>query len=187
MRPTLKTATRQAHASAMKAIRARFEEWAAREYADALDADGLEVLGTRAGKPWSKLIRGEYVSPTLKSAWKIWLASATPEASPNVYVGEQEDTGYLDRFVDALELLCIARPDRDLCEQWLRHAPGSERLQDWTVDHVRANWGTGIGAIEAAEVMAESPEEGAGHEGYRSDFVPEPEDCDMTDGDPKQL
>jgi hypothetical protein len=187
MRPTLKSAARQAHAVALNAIRARFEEWAAREHADARDADGIAVLGARDGKPWNKLKLGEYRSPTLKSAWKIWLASATPEGSPNVYIGERMDTGYLDRFVDALEILCTARPDRDLCEQWLRHAPGSERLQDWAVDHTRANWGTGICVIEAAEVMAESPEEGMDHEGFRQDFIPDAEDSDMADCTPEPV
>jgi hypothetical protein len=187
MRPNLKEATRQAHAVAMKAIRARFEEWAAREYADALEADGSAVLGAREGKPWNKLKLGEYRSQALKAAWNIWLASATPEGSPNIYVGESVNTGYLDRFVDALELLCTARPDRDLCEEWLRHAPGSERLQDWAVDHTRANWGTGIGTIEAAEVMAENPEEGAGHEGFRQDFVPAREDSETESCEPEPV
>jgi hypothetical protein len=173
MRATSTTVTRQAHAIALNEIRTRFEAWVTREYADALEADGTPVLAARDGKPWNKLKLSDYRSPTLQSAWKIWLASATPEGSPNVRVGDPEDSGYLDRFVDALEILCTARPDRDRCERWLRHEPDSERLQDWAVDHTRANWGTGIGTIEAAEVMAENPEEGMNHEGFRNDFRPE--------------
>jgi hypothetical protein len=91
-------------------------------------------------------------------------------------VGERQATGYLERFADALEILCTERPPLELCELWLRHVePQGVLLQDWAINHTRANWGTGIGVLEAAEVLAETPEEGMDHEGYRADFRPEAE------------
>lgn len=72
-------------------------------------------------------------------------------------------TRYLDRFIEALALLCGgAVPPRELAEQW--ELGTSEALQDWAVNHVAARWATGIGAIDAAQALANAPEEGIGHE-----------------------
>lgn len=175
MRKSAKTILRDKVAPRLAAIRASFEAWAQKEFAGVLDGAGNEVLGACDGAPWNRLTRGKYANPIVQTAWKSWHESVTTDGngSPRLHVGETEATGYLTRFVDALEILCAARPDVAMCEQWLRHEPGSERLQDWVVDHTRANWGTGIGTIEAAEVMAENPEEGVNHEGFRNDFRPE--------------
>ncbi|MBN3832906.1 hypothetical protein [Burkholderia sp. Ac-20344] len=89
-------------------------------------------------------------------------------------------TVYIDRFVAALGLLCRSKPPKELCEQWLNGE--SDELQSWTIDNRRIYWQTGIGAIEAAQHLADNPEEGEGHEGFTSDYVrdmagaqPEPE------------
>jgi hypothetical protein len=174
MRPTVKANARKARDAAVKAIRARFEGWAPGHFANVSDLDGIEVLGERNGKPWNHLYRGVYASHALREAWVTWLASAATggNGTPNSFIGEEEATDYLVRFADALEIMCTARPDIALCEQWLRNTPEGDHLQDWAVDHMRANWGTGIGVLEAAETMAETPEEGMDHEGFRDDFRP---------------
>lgn len=78
-------------------------------------------------------------------------------------------TVYIDRFVSALGLLCRSKPPRELCEQWLSNE--SEELQSFAVSNARIYWMTGIGIIEAAQIMADNPEEGAAHEGYTSDYA----------------
>jgi len=68
-------------------------------------------------------------------------------------------TEYVDRVVDTLALLCHGtKPPREMVEAWFRDE--SEDLQDWAVNHTAACWGTGIGTIEAAVAMADTPEEG---------------------------
>jgi hypothetical protein len=76
-------------------------------------------------------------------------------------------TTYLERFVDALGLLCRSAPPRELCEAWLNDE--SETLQEWVVNHLRVHWASGIGTIEAAQHMADVPEESDAHEGYFED------------------
>lgn len=76
-------------------------------------------------------------------------------------------TTYLERFIDALGLLCREKPSRELCEAWL--SGESEELQAWTVNHVRVYWASGIGTIEAAQHMADVPEESEAHEGFFED------------------
>lgn len=79
-------------------------------------------------------------------------------------------TRYLDRVIDALALLCGGKqPPRELVVQW--EDGTSEELQSWAVSNIVVRWGTGIGAIEAAQAMADAPEEGVGHE-YREDAYP---------------
>jgi hypothetical protein len=68
-------------------------------------------------------------------------------------------TQYVDRVVDTLGLLCNGtKPPREMVEAWFQDE--SEELQDWAVNHTALCWGTGIGTIEAAIAMAETPEEG---------------------------
>ncbi|MBP0714862.1 hypothetical protein ABXK61_16275 [Burkholderia sola] len=78
-------------------------------------------------------------------------------------------TVYVDRFVDALGLLCRSKPPKELCEQWLNGE--SDELQSWTIDNRSIYWQTGIGAIEAAQHLADNPEEGEGHEGFTGDYA----------------
>ncbi|WP_176016625.1 hypothetical protein [Burkholderia sp. BCC0398] len=78
-------------------------------------------------------------------------------------------TAYIDRFVGALGLLCRRKPTRELCEQWLNHE--NDDLQSWAIDNRCIYWQTGIGAIEAAQHLADNPEEGEGHEGFTSDYA----------------
>jgi hypothetical protein len=80
------------------------------------------------------------------------------------------NTLYIDRVVEALTLLCGGKaPARELVVAWEENT--SEELQSWAVCNVAAPWGTGIGTIEAAQVMADTPEEGMDHQ-YRDDAYP---------------
>lgn len=86
-------------------------------------------------------------------------------------------TAYIDRFVDALGLLCRSKPPKAMCEQWLKGE--NEELQSWAVSNARIYWQMGIGTIEAAQHLADNPEEGEGHEGFTSDYaVPAPSPAD---------
>ncbi|CAN7784384.1 hypothetical protein LJR175_008397 [Variovorax sp. LjRoot175] len=61
-----------------------------------------------------------------------------------------------------------------MCEQWVRNEQidGADPLQAWAVDHAQVAWHTGIGTIEAAQVWADTPEEGVAHED-REDAYPQ--------------
>lgn len=68
-------------------------------------------------------------------------------------------TGFVERVQESLALLCNGQtPPRELVEQWFTHE--SEDLQDWAVNHAASYWATGIGIIDAATALAETPEEG---------------------------
>lgn len=71
---------------------------------------------------------------------------------------------YADRFHGAMVALCGASPGvitRQLCDDWLSHR--SEELQDAVFDTPiakRLNWIQGIALIDAAQTLAQQPEEG---------------------------
>jgi hypothetical protein len=101
------------------------------------------------------------------------------------YAGDAAPTTWMERFREAMAVMCGGKmPPLDMCEQWVRNEQvnGVDLLQEWVIDHaaVAVSWHTGIGAIEAAKVWADSPEEGVGHED-REDAYPrlddEPEDA----------
>lgn len=76
-------------------------------------------------------------------------------------------TTYLERFIEVLGLLSRAVPPREMCEAWLNDE--SEELQGWVASNARMDWMSGIGAIEAAQALADAPEESDAHEGYYAD------------------
>jgi hypothetical protein len=65
---------------------------------------------------------------------------------------------YTQRFQEALGLLCTKTPPLELCAAWLES--GDEGLQSWVLEHMKSEWATGIGTIDAARFMAEQVEEG---------------------------
>lgn len=70
-------------------------------------------------------------------------------------------TTYVERLTDALALLCGGnRPDEALVIDYFDD-DGFE-LQDWAINHTSLPWTTGIGVIEAAMALAETPIEGIG-------------------------
>jgi hypothetical protein len=83
------------------------------------------------------------------------------------------NTKYLDRLIEALTLLCGGTvPPREMVLAW--ETDDSEELQDWAACNTKLPWAMGIGTIEAAQVMADNPEEGMGHE-LRDEAFPRPE------------
>ena len=93
---------------------------------------------------------------------------------------DPEPTTWMERFREAMAVMCGGKmPPLDMCEQWVRNEQvnGVDLLQEWVIDHaaVAVSWHTGIGTIEAAQVWADTPEEGVGHE-YREDAYPRVDD-----------
>jgi hypothetical protein len=69
-----------------------------------------------------------------------------------------------ERFAEALELLCGEKPPADLAAKWLAwdesHVDvGADTLQDWAASHAKLPWLMGITICEAAEAMADEPDE----------------------------
>jgi hypothetical protein len=106
---------------------------------------------------------------TIKPTIKLSAAKRATPAKP-AKPALSTNTRYIDRVVEALTLLCAgAIPPREMVVAW--EDDSSEELQSWAINHVATPWGTGIGTIEAAQTMADTPEEGMGHE-YREDAFP---------------
>ncbi len=72
-------------------------------------------------------------------------------------------TSYVDRFTEAVALLCRKSPPPDQVAGWLDKDADDHRLQDFAADHAPA-WAQGIGVLDAAHVMASQPTEGVAHE-----------------------
>ncbi|UWX68864.1 hypothetical protein [Burkholderia gladioli] len=93
-------------------------------------------------------------------------------------------TTYIERFIDAMGLLCRGKPDRAMCEQWLTHE--NDDLQSWAINNIRIHWQMGISTIEAAQYLADLPEEGENHEGSTKDYArsqKEDHECVYENGD----
>ncbi|WP_186269853.1 VRR-NUC domain-containing protein [Burkholderia gladioli] len=93
-------------------------------------------------------------------------------------------TTYIERFIDAMGLLCRGKPDRAMCEQWLNH--DNDDLQAWAINNIRIHWQMGISTIEAAQYLADLPEEGENHEGSTKDYAraqKEDHECVYENGD----
>lgn len=80
-------------------------------------------------------------------------------------------TTYAYRFQMALALLCGNHlPDARLCELWFTESSeeAHSQLQEWAINHTVMPWATGIGTIEAALALADTPVEHANHERSKS-------------------
>jgi len=89
-------------------------------------------------------------------------------------------TTYLQRFGDAMQLLCAGhRPGDALLVEWLDPASETYTLQEFAIEHGPA-WSQGIVVIDAALVMAEFPTEGDDHEEASTD----PSNADVEDESP---
>jgi len=64
---------------------------------------------------------------------------------------------YTQRFREALGLLCTETPPLNLCVAWLES--DDDVLQAWVQEHMKTDWATGIGTIDAACFMADQVEE----------------------------
>ena len=75
-------------------------------------------------------------------------------------------TTWMERFRQALTLMCGVTPPEDMCEEWVRGVSikGEDRLQGWVLSQEKTpEWAQGIVTIEVASTWADHPEEGAGH------------------------
>lgn len=82
-------------------------------------------------------------------------------------IDPEESTTYPYRFQMALALLCGNHlPNIRLCERWLDESneDAHRALQEWALDHSVMPWATGIGVIESALALADTPDEGRTHE-----------------------
>lgn len=71
-------------------------------------------------------------------------------------------TTWIERFTAALALLCGTAPEPSMIRTWVTHE--NDDLQSWALNHCSLPWCMGIAVIEAAEHLADHPEEGVGHE-----------------------
>ena len=75
---------------------------------------------------------------------------------------ESQLTDWLSRFAQAIGLLCGGpAPDFAMCAAWTNNE--SEELQQWVLENSKVAWCSGIGTIEAATIMADTPEEDLRH------------------------
>lgn len=90
-----------------------------------------------------------------------YVDQATLEGDPD------QPTTWDYRFQMALALLCNNHlPDERLCRLWRdeEDEDAHEALQSWVLSHCALSWATGIGTIEAAMTLADTPDEGGKHE-----------------------
>lgn len=75
-----------------------------------------------------------------------------------------EQTTWMERFISALTIMCKAEPPLEYCQEWVDDVAvnGAYRLQNW-VGAYSPSWAQNIVTIEAAEVWADTPVEGAMH------------------------
>ena len=81
-------------------------------------------------------------------------------------INPMKPTKWIDRFSEAIALLCGAKPPEHLVKEWLDHTddPHRQNLQDWAACKTPLQWSQGIQVIDAAHALADNPEEGCDHE-----------------------
>ena len=81
-------------------------------------------------------------------------------------------TKYLQRFGDALTLLCSGhRPPDEMMEGWFDPDTDDLRLQHFCAEY-GPSWAQGIGVIDAAMTLADQPTEGVDHEMHNAGGKP---------------
>lgn len=129
--------------------------------------------------------RTENLRPSLEVAalqWEAMLAAApkiaTEQAEPIARADWTTPTTHLQRFGDAMQLLCGGvRPSDTLLADWM--ADDSHGwLQEFAIEHGPA-WSQGIGLIDAAQLMADQPTEGVDHERIDKDAT-QPEQAEQA-------
>jgi hypothetical protein len=77
-------------------------------------------------------------------------------------------TTWMERFRGALTIMCGAEPPLKMCEMWINNEQdehASDPLQNWVgMQKSTPKWAQCIVTIEAAQVWADSPEEGEDHQ-----------------------
>lgn len=73
-----------------------------------------------------------------------------------------QPTTWMQRFVDALTIMCGAEPPLVYCQEWIDNVDvkGASRLQNWVgMQPTTPSWAQNIVTIEAAHVWADTPVE----------------------------
>lgn len=77
-----------------------------------------------------------------------------------------QPTTWMQRFVDALTIMCGAEPPLELCQEWVDNVEvnGAWRLQNWVgMQPATPSWAQCIVTIESAECWADTPVESEIH------------------------
>lgn len=129
------------------------------EYCGTLPSDG--ELRDYFSECWGRSMEG--ITPE-RGLWLEFGKGPVQVVAPRKTGGNdwRKPTTHLQRFGDAMELLCAGkRPDDALLKAWT--AGTSEELQIFAAEHGPA-WAQGIGLIDAALMAASQPTEGVEHE-----------------------
>lgn len=119
--------------------------------------------------------RDGYASEVVDAEWRIFLEGA--QAALPVDSGG-EATLFMRRFGDAMQLLCRGnRPSDEMMQAWLDN--DNEDLQSFASVHT-LGWAQGLGVIDAALTMADTPTEGDGHEERERPEDPQLDDEDIA-------
>lgn len=106
--------------------------------------------------------RGEDATKGLKQALKRLPAAIAAETAKVLPV-RGPGTEFNDRFTDAMQLLCGGmRPEDRIVQDWFNGELDSAELQNFASTH-GPSWGQGCVLIDAAYLMANTPEEGEDH------------------------
>lgn len=98
----------------------------------------------------------------LAAAKHVQSALTPPQRKPLT----SKNTTFAQRFTDAVAILCGSEPPTDFVDEWLGNVDvnGVHRLQEWVLNQAATPpWAQGIVVLDAAHLLAESPEEGEQH------------------------
>lgn len=80
-------------------------------------------------------------------------------------------TTWEERFSQAISVMCQGRiPPHDLIQKWIDNVEDNQlTLQDWIFGEGKTSfhWAQAIVIIDAAQILADSPEEGCDHLGRK--------------------
>lgn len=79
----------------------------------------------------------------------------------------KESTTWMERFRDALTIMCGAEPPLKFCEMWVKNEQDehcADPLQNWVgMQKTTPTWAQNIVTIDAAQVWADTPVEDQKH------------------------
>jgi len=102
-----------------------------------------------------------------RAGWKPLYTTPPLPVQPERQPLTDERTTFVQRFSDAIALMCGAEPPAEFVDEWLRNVEVNfvARLQEWVLTQDGTPWwAQGIVVLDAAYLLAESPEEGGQHE-----------------------
>jgi hypothetical protein len=117
-------------------------------------------------------VQKNYCPDKMGHDWDDTIASIKEAlAQPPLPVQRQPLTGdrttFEQRFSGTIALMCGAEPPAEFVDEWLRNVEVNfvARLQEWVLNQDGTpRWAQGIVVLDAAYLLADSPEEGMQHE-----------------------